>query len=206
MEFGSRPERLVIGTRNPGKIREFRELLIPLRLALLSLDEFPCIVEPEETGASFHDNATIKATYYSARMKEWVLADDSGLEIDALGGRPGVLSSRYGGTKTGYSEKMRLLLDELDHVAGEPRSARFISVVTLSDPTGVIRLTAEGICEGTIANMPKGDRGFGYDPIFVPESHHQTFGEMTDEQKRELSHRARASDHFIRQMLRFMGV
>lgn len=200
------PQRVLIATGNQGKIREFGFLLSPLNIALATLTDFPTIDEPEETGSTFAANAELKASYYAAQTGEWSIADDSGLEIDFLDGRPGVLSARYGGVETSYQEKMQLVLNELRNATKDERGAQFVSVIALADPSGEVRIIAEGICRGVIANGPRGTGGFGYDPLFIPDGFDRTFGEMTDEEKRSLSHRGKASLQFIRKMTDFTGV
>jgi XTP/dITP diphosphohydrolase len=200
------PERVLVATRNRGKIREFEHLLRPLQVALITLSNFSNVKEPEETGSTFAANAELKASYYAIQTGEWSIADDSGLEIDFLDGRPGVLSARYGGTETPYVEKMNLVLSELSKAHNVQRRARFVSVIALADPSGEVRFTAEGICRGSIADAPRGSNGFGYDPIFLPQGFDRTFGEMSDDEKRSLSHRGKASNEFIRKMSDFTGV
>lgn len=200
------PRRVLIASGNQGKIREFGFLLRPRNIALATLTDFPAIYEPEETGTTFGANAELKATYYALQTGEWSIADDSGLEIDFLDGRPGVLSARYGGVEASYQEKMQLVLNELSNAPKDERGAQFVSVIALADPSGEIRFTAEGICRGSIANEPRGSNGFGYDPIFIPDGFDRTFGEMSDEAKRSLSHRGKASLQFIRKMTDFTGV
>ena len=200
------PQRILIATRNSGKIREFATLLLPLNISLATLEEFPHVIEPAETASSFEENARLKASYYARQTGEWSVADDSGLEIDALDRRPGVLSARFGGADTSYADKMKQVLDELKIAQKDDRGARFVCAIALADPSGGIRLTAEGICPGSIADRPRGHNGFGYDPIFVPYGFVVTFGEMSDEEKRSLSHRGKASIQFIRKMSDFTGV
>jgi XTP/dITP diphosphohydrolase len=200
------PPRLLIASGNKGKIREFEFLLGPLQAVLATLSEFPHILEPEETGATFTANAQLKASYYARQTGEWSIADDSGLEIDLLNGMPGVLSARYAGINTSYADKMQLVLNELGAASKDDRGAQFVSVIALADPSGSICITAEGICRGSIADQPRGSNGFGYDPIFKPEGFDRTFGEMLDEEKRSLSHRGKASIEFIRKMSDFTGV
>ena len=200
------PQRVLVATGNQGKVREFEFLLRPLRIDLLTLAEFPHLAEPEETGSTFTANAELKASYYAIETGEWSIADDSGLEVDRLDGRPGVLSARYGGIGTPYLDKMQLMLNELRDTVTADRGAQFVSVIALADPTGLIRLTAEGICRGSIAEAPRGDNGFGYDPVFIPEGFERTFGEMSDDEKRSLSHRGKASKEFFRKMSDFTGV
>jgi XTP/dITP diphosphohydrolase len=200
------PQRLLIASGNKGKLREFEHLLRPLQVALPPLSDFTHVTEPAETGTTFAANAELKASYYAVQTGEWSIADDSGLEIDLLDGRPGVLSARYGGINTPYSQKMQLVLNELSEARKDARGAQFVSVIALADPSGQIRFTAEGICRGSIADAPRGDNGFGYDPIFEPIGFDRTFGEMSDVEKRFLSHRGKASIEFIRKMSDFTGV
>ena len=183
---------LLVATHNAGKVVELARLLsdLPLRLRLLS--EVGDIPEAVETGATFAENAALKAAHYSARSGLLTLSDDSGLVVDALGGRPGVYSARYAGPHATYAERMEKLLEELAATGDGERRARFVCVIAIADPsTGEIE-TFDGLCEGRIARAPRGTRGFGYDPVFVPEGHAQTFGELPDEIKRDISHRARA--------------
>ena len=133
-----------------------------------------------------------------------MLADDSGLEVAALNGAPGVLSARFGGELSGYDERMRLLLNSMR--GASDRSARFACSICVAKPDGTLAATAFGECRGTIADRPRGANGFGYDPVFIPERYERTFGEMTDEEKRSLSHRGRAAEQIIRKMLDFIGV
>ena len=196
--------RLLIATTNKGKLREYEELLGGLDVQLEGLSAFSGAAEPVEDGDSFETNAVIKAREYARQTGEWVLADDSGLEVFALGGAPGVNSARYGGADSDYDHKMRLMLGSIS--ADIDRSARFVCVIAVARPDGSIAATAEGECRGTIADAPRGSNGFGYDPLFIPEGHMRTFGEMTDAEKRSLSHRARAGDEIIRKMLDFIGV
>ena len=183
---------LLVATGNAGKVRELSLLLAdaPLRLRLLS--EFPHIPEAEETGKTFADNATIKALHYSSQSELLTLSDDSGLVVDALGGAPGVYSARYAGTGATYAERMARLLYELAATGDGERRARFVCVIALADPSTGSLNTFEGTCEGRIAHAPRGTGGFGYDPIFIPEGYAQTFGELPDEIKHNISHRARA--------------
>ena len=199
-------QRLLIATGNQGKVAELRDLLRPLGLPLLALSEISAITEPEETGSTFADNAAIKAMFYARASGEWVIADDSGLEIDFLDGAPGVYSARFGGEGTSYQEKMARVLSKLMEVPDEQRTARFVCVIKVADPTGDIAITAEGVCEGTIAHVARGSNGFGYDPIFIPSGYAFTFGEMSDDEKRSISHRGKASSDLIRKMLDFTGV
>lgn len=187
---------ILIATKNIGKIKEMEELLAGLPFALRSLNEFPDVPDVEETGATFAENAGLKAREYAKRTNLWALADDSGLEAAALEGAPGVFSARYAGENTTYEEKIAKLLNEIGEKAD--RSARFVCVIAVSDETGEIKFLAEGICNGRIALNPSGKKGFGYDPIFIPEGFEQTFGELSAGVKQKISHRARAINKIIR--------
>jgi XTP/dITP diphosphohydrolase len=191
--------RLVIGTRNRGKVAEIAAILGDLDLVLVPLSEVgtrsgaECGPVPtvEETGETFEANARAKALGYARATGEWVLADDSGLEVDALGGRPGVLSSRWGGEQGNDRLNNQALLRAL---AGRPKetwTARFRCAAALATPERVLAVT-EGACEGRITDRPAGASGFGYDPHFVVDGHGRTMAELGPEVKNRLSHRARA--------------
>ena len=171
---------------------ELRSLLEPLSLRLRSLEEFAEVSEVAETGSSFAENAILKAQGYAAQTQLWTLADDSGLEVDALNGAPGVYSARYGGEGLSDADRTRRLLETLSKVGGGNRNARFVCVIAIADPRGEVSNVSTGICEGSIAFAPRGTNGFGYDPVFVPEGYEQSFGELTVEVKEKISHRARA--------------
>jgi XTP/dITP diphosphohydrolase len=183
---------LLIATGNKGKVAEFRSLLASLPLRLRSLAEFPEVVEVEETGLTFSDNAVLKASAYAKETGLWTLADDSGLEVDSLGGAPGIFSARYGGAGADDARRTERLLKELSQYAGQERRARFICVIAIADPLGRIVNISTGKCEGLIADAPRGANGFGYDPVFVPQGFNQTFGELSPEIKQGISHRSLA--------------
>jgi len=206
MKIDNVPGCVLLASGNKGKLREFETLFRPLGIVLVTLSEFPSIPEPDETGATFTENAMLKASYYAMQTGQWSIADDSGLEIDGLGGRPGVLSARFGGIGTSYADKMEFVLRELNERKKDQRGAQFVSVIALADPSGEIRFTAEGVCRGTIAERPRGTKGFGYDPIFIPTGFDRTFGELSNDEKLSLSHRGKASIEFIRKMSDFTGV
>ena len=189
---------LLIATRNIGKLGEFRDLFRHLPIALLDLRSFPDIPEIDETGATFQENARIKAIGYARESGLYAIADDSGLEIVALGGAPGVHSARFCGLKAGYDVKISRLLAEMETSKHDARDARFVSHIVLAHPAGNLIFEAEGVCEGMIADRPRGSNGFGYDPIFVPAGYAKTFGELDDEVKLRISHRARAVAKIIR--------
>jgi XTP/dITP diphosphohydrolase len=197
---------LLIATGNAGKVAEMTFLLRNIPFTFRGLSDFPGIVDVDETGSTYEENAVLKARGYSQQTDSIALADDSGLEIEALGNAPGVLSARYAGNETPFGEKIALLLAELAKTGDDDRKARFVCSMALADPRGRTLITSTGICEGTIALEPSGLNGFGYDPIFVPNGHRMTFGELTDQIKHEISHRARASRTIIRYLLDFMAV
>lgn len=190
-------KRLVLATRNAGKIREFKRLLESLslenKLELIGLDETGVSEEIEETGTTFETNARLKAEGYARLTGETVLADDSGLEVDVLDGRPGVQSARYGGPGLTDRDRVTKLLDELKDVRGWNRTARFRAVLAFagSDVTDGIAIE-EGSIEGAIAHQPIGEGGFGYDPVFWLASMAKTAGELSGEQKDAISHRGAA--------------
>jgi len=185
--------RLLVATHNEGKKREFADILNDMTIDWLTLDEAGVTDEVPETGATFHDNAVLKASGYARQTGLLTLADDSGLEVDALGGAPGVLSARYGGPGTTAVDRYRLLLDNLRDVAWPRRTARFHCVVALAAPDGKILGTADGVCEGMIALEPVGDGGFGYDPVFFLPDQNQTMAQLAAPGKHRISHRGRAA-------------
>ena len=189
---------LLIATRNSGKLGEFRDLLGHLPIRVSDLRSFPDIPEIDETGATFQENARIKAVCYARASGLYAIADDSGLEIDALGGAPSVHSARFAGVKAGYDVKISRLLAEMETSNDDARDARFLSHIVLAHPSGNLIFEAQGVCEGMIADRPRGSNGFGYDPIFVPRGFTKTFGELDDEVKQRVSHRARALAKIIR--------
>jgi XTP/dITP diphosphohydrolase len=183
---------LLIATTNRGKVREITKLLEGSGLIIRSLTEFPNLNEPVEDGSSFSENALIKARHYSTQTGLISLADDSGLEVDALHGRPGIMSGRYGGTKLSDHERNQKLLNELKDVPDELRTARFICVIAVVNPIENTQRLFEGRCEGRLAREASGSFGFGYDPVFIPIGEKMTFGELAPEIKEGTSHRAQA--------------
>jgi XTP/dITP diphosphohydrolase len=181
---------LVVATRNNGKLREFRDLFCATGWRILGLPDLGIDRDHRETGSSFSENALQKALFYSMETEFPVLADDSGLEVSALGGRPGVLSARYAGPDAPDSEKIRKLLSELD-ASGGTREARFVCALALAG-SGRLLLQAEGECLGMIAHHPRGSNGFGYDPVFRVPDLDKTFAELDAAEKNRYSHRARA--------------
>ena len=170
-------ESLLIATTNAGKLREIREMLPSCRLVTLA--DWPPIEPPEETGATFAENARLKALYYAAATGLPTVAEDSGLEIDALGGAPGVESARFGGAGSSYPEKFTLLLEALRAAGSRRRTARFVCALALVDGSQVM-FEARGTVDGEIADAPRGEGGFGYDPIFYYPPFGCTFGEAGD--------------------------
>ena len=183
---------LLIATMNRGKIKELRELLAGLPINLKSLDEFPNITEVEETGGTFAENAVLKARGYAVQTGIRALADDSGLEVMALNGAPGIFSARYAGENANDGAKIEKLLCELAATESANRTARFVCAAAIADETGAVEFQAEGVCSGQIALEPAGNQGFGYDPIFIPDGFAETFGELSAEIKHNLSHRGKA--------------
>jgi XTP/dITP diphosphohydrolase len=182
---------LVIATRNQGKVHEIRQLLGEIPCELISLESFVHTTVPNETESTYEGNAILKARHYAKETGEFVLADDSGLEVTALGGRPGVLSARYAGDDASDEERRRKLLGELGNIPAQLRSARFVCAAVLANPEQLLYVS-EGTCEGRIALKAQGPSGFGYDPIFIPNGFEETFGQLAEEIKNEISHRARA--------------
>lgn len=184
------PIPLLVSTRNPHKLREIRTILgDPFEVSDLSI--LPTMHEVEETGTSFEKNAELKAVAASQLFEGWVIADDSGLEVDALGGAPGIYSARYAGDAASDSENNTLLLKNLKKVPEQERRARFRCVIVLAR-AGRKLAAFSGIVEGLIASCVRGVEGFGYDPLFMPDGFSQTFGELPVATKNRLSHRGRA--------------
>ncbi|HIE03956.1 MAG TPA: XTP/dITP diphosphatase [Candidatus Latescibacteria bacterium] len=183
--------RLVLATRNEGKLREMREALSGLEVELMTLSDFPEVPEVHEDGTTFSENARKKALVAAKLTGLPALADDSGLEVDALGGRPGVHSARFAGEEADDDANNTKLLELLKGLPPERRTARFRCVLALAFPDGRV-YTVEGTCQGLIAEEPAGDGGFGYDPLFFVPEEGRTFAQMTREEKNSLSHRGRA--------------
>ena len=183
------PMNLVIATRNRHKLEEIRAILGRPGLVLVSALDFPEVPDVEETGTTFEENAALKARALAAATGHPALGDDSGLEVDALDGAPGIYSARYAGEPVDYAANNRKLLAALHGVAN--RRARFRTALALVLPDGALHLV-EGRCEGVIADAPRGTEGFGYDPLFIPDGESRTFAEMPAAEKNRMSHRARA--------------
>ena len=204
---------LLLGTRNPGKVREIETILGDIPWRLRSLRDFPHVGVAAETAPTYAENAIAKAQFYASETGLYTLADDSGLEVEALGGAPGVFSARYAGENASDADRRALLLSEVARVGdvnpcglgpgdanprdlgpslGADRRARFVCVVALATPDGTVLNISEGICEGKIIFEERGTNGFGYDPLFIPDGFAQTFAELSDSIKNQISHRARA--------------
>lgn len=184
--------RLLIATHNHGKMREYRQLLESLPCELVSLDDVGIADDVPETGETYADNALLKARAYARRSGLLTLADDSGLEVDALDGAPGALSARFAGPRATDADRVSYLLDKLRDVPATQRTARFRCVIALVWPSGREELV-EGTCEGRIAEEPRGENGFGYDPVFLVAADTRTMAELTAAEKNTISHRARAA-------------
>jgi XTP/dITP diphosphohydrolase len=184
--------RLLVATTNRGKVAEYRSLLAGLDIELITLDQAGINQEAREDYNTFAENARSKAEFYTGLSGLITLADDSGLEVDALGGEPGVRSSRYAGDNASDSDRVNFLLDKLKSVPLEKRQARFKCVIAIAAPGGYLKLV-NGECEGVIALKPGGENGFGYDPIFYLPQYGKTIAEITPDLKNEISHRGRAA-------------
>ena len=198
-------EKIVLATGNEGKLAEIADLMAGVAVELVSLNSFPPIEPVAETGTTFEANAVLKARYYADKTGMPALADDSGLAVAALHGRPGVLSARYGG-EIDFPSKIELLLHELSASGSNDRTAQFVCCMALARPGGDILCIANGVCDGVISDKPSGSNGFGYDPVFIPDGHHETFGELPAAVKADISHRRHAVDIIIRFLLNNMGV
>ena len=184
--------QLILATRNEHKLQEIQRILGP-KIAIRGLSSRDEVGEIDETGSSYEENAILKAVMVSRKVPGLVVADDSGIEVDALDGRPGVHSARYGGTNATDEGKINRLLNELARVRAknDQRVARFRCVLAVARD-GQVLATFEGIVEGRIAERARGLHGFGYDPIFIPDGFENTFGELAEEVKNNISHRAKA--------------
>jgi XTP/dITP diphosphohydrolase len=190
----------LLGTSNAHKLAELRAILGDLPLTLLGLGDVAPIPDVAETGDTFAENAILKATAYARASGLLTLADDSGLQIDALGGEPGVYSARWAGVDTPYSERFRIILERMAQTPPEQRTASYRCVIAVAGPDGLLA-TAEGVLEGTIATEPQGAGGFGYDPIFYLPAYGKTVAELPTEVKNRISHRALAAAQARQQLL-----
>lgn len=199
------PRELVIASTNIHKVREFKALLKSfVRLDILSLRDFPNYVPPEETGATFEENATLKAEHAAKALNRWVLADDSGLIVPALNGAPGIFSARYAGNDATDLENRKKLLDEIQHLMEEDRQAFFECSIALASPTA-LKKCVKAICEGSLVTTDRGCGGFGYDPLFIKHGYNKTFAELEESVKNRISHRRKALDKIILSLESFMS-
>lgn len=192
---------LVLGTGNRKKGIELAGLFEPLGLKLLTLADFDSPIEIREDGDTFAANAASKATNQAKHLNAWVLGEDSGLSVDALGGGPGVYSARFSGPEATDDSNNRLLLQKLAAMPIEKRTAHYVCHMALSDPQGAIRAESEAVCRGRIVFEPRGSHGFGYDPLFELVEYHKTFGQLGPNAKAALSHRSRAARQLIPQLV-----
>jgi XTP/dITP diphosphohydrolase len=197
---------LVLGTANRKKGLELAELVAPLGVDVRTLAEFPHALAVDETGDTFAANAELKASQQARHLGQWVLADDSGLAVDALGGAPGVYSARFAGPQATDELNNRLLLEQLSGVPLARRTAHYVCHIALADPEGQVRARAEEVCRGRILETEHGSAGFGYDPMFEIIEYHRTFGQLGLAVKACLSHRARAIRQILPFIERYLGV
>lgn len=188
---------IVLSSRNKKKAREVSEILAPAGFVVVPVTEFPDIPEVEEDGTTFAENAAKKASEVAIRLNRWVVGEDSGLQVDALNGAPGIYSARYSGEGATDESNNRKLIADLAGIPDEKRGAGYICSVALSDPSGTIRIACEGTCRGRILTEAYGEGGFGYDPFFLIPEYHLTFGQLSSTVKHRLSHRARAFAKFL---------
>ena len=185
---------LVIASKNLHKIREIRAILKPqFSFDYLSLLDFPSYTLPEESGASFEENASIKGLHAAKSLNRWVIADDSGLVIPALNNTPGFQSARYSGANATDQENRKKLIQALDALEEGERTGYYVCALALASPNGM-HTQALGLCEGSLILIPRGGQGFGYDPLFLKYDYNKTFGEMDEEVKNKISHRRKALD------------
>jgi XTP/dITP diphosphohydrolase len=198
-------QQLVLGTTNRGKAAELAELLEPTGVRLIPLDEVTERLRVDESGQSVAENARHKAASQAKHLHAWVLGDDTALEVDVLGGAPGVRSARYAGPEADATANRRRLLTELADVPLERRNARFVCCLALADPSGTIRAESGGQCRGRIRFKEAGGGGFGYDALFEIVEYHRTFAELGDAAKNRLSHRARAVEKLVPRVLELIA-
>ncbi len=195
---------VVIGTANRGKSQEIALVLEKAGLMWKTLTEFSEVPPVEEDGRTFAENARKKASLLAGALKHWVLAEDSGLEVEALGGQPGVLSARFAGMHAADQDNYKLLLEKLRGVPLENRHARFVCHMAVADPEGRVRLEVCEVCHGRITEEPRGQCGFGYDPVFEIPEYHRTFAELGPVVKNAISHRGRALRKLVPLLVRLL--
>jgi len=185
-------QQFLVATHNPGKVEEFAAMLADRKLTWLGLADVGVTLDVPETGRTFYENAVLKARGYAAESGLITLADDSGLEVDALNGRPGIHTGRFGGEGLTHAQRYQKLLSQMLGVPWAARTARFRCVIVVARPDGALLGSTEGICEGVIAEGPAGDGGFGYDPVFYLPDRQQTLAQLDPGDKNQISHRGQA--------------
>lgn len=188
--------KIIAATKNKNKLREFGEILRGFEI--ISQEDAGIDIDVEETGTTFEENSLLKAQAIYDATGIAAVADDSGLCVDALGGEPGIYSARYGGEGLTDPERVQILLKNMENIPEGKRTARFVSVITMVDEKGI--LTARGECEGKITDAPKGENGFGYDPVFYVEQYKKTMAEISSEEKNAISHRGKALEIFAKKL------
>jgi XTP/dITP diphosphohydrolase len=202
------PPNFLVATTNPGKVREFRDMLGSTKFTWLGLADLPPIPEIEETGHTFRANAVLKATGYAKASGLWTLADDSGLEVDALDKKPGIHSARWArlhDAGTGDQANNTLLLKQLEHIPEPQRTARFVCVLAVADPHGTVIWTTRAAFEGRINLAPVGSNGFGYDPLFAVDGLGVTSAQLSPVEKHRISHRGQALERLKKLLNDFEG-
>jgi XTP/dITP diphosphohydrolase len=197
-------QSVIIATKNAGKAKDFERILRPYGVEVKTLLDFPNIEDVEETGKTFEENAILKAETISKKLNKMVIADDSGIIVDALDGRPGVYSARYAGEDKNDEANNQKVLEEMAEVEEKDRSARFYCAIALAIPDNP-SVIVNGICEGSILFERRGTNGFGYDPIFLVASLKKSMAELTPEEKNQISHRAHAMKKIEDQLTEFFG-
>lgn len=196
-ELKLKSRTIVLASRNVKKTQEVAEILLPSGFAVIPVTQFPDVPEVVEDGRTFAENAAKKAREVALAIGQWVIGEDSGLKVDALGGAPGIYSARYSGDDATDEKNNAKLMVDMSAVPDDERGAGYVCSVALSNPAGEIRIAVEGTCRGRILRQPGGSGGFGYDPYFLIPEYHRTFGELSSLVKHRLSHRARAFAKFI---------
>ena len=195
---------LVLGTHNAKKEKELVGLLTPLAINIRTLSDYPQALHVDEDGNTFEENAEKKACSQAAHLGCWVLGEDSGLCVDALGGDPGIFSARFAGEQADDAQNNVLLLKQMQDVKDKNRHAHYVCHIVIADPTGTVRASSMGKCRGLIRHQAAGSNGFGYDPLFEIREYHRTFGELAGALKRAISHRARAISRLLPQLQRLL--
>ncbi len=196
--------KVILATHNKGKISEMQTLLADMGIEVIAMDQAGDIPEIVEDGSTFYENAMKKASTVAKATGLTAIADDSGLEVDALNGQPGVFSARYAGEHASDQENYQKLLKELQNIPSGKRTARFKCVIVTCKPDGRC-ISAEGVCEGAITEMPRGKQGFGYDPVFIPRGSQKTMAEITKDEKNKISHRGMALRSLKEQLKGFLN-